>query len=104
LYSFGSGGNAEENAHSSSSLLLAVAAGAAGVVEVGAGDVTPIKLAKGSAAGWGGLKAGCAGGWGVAEVDAEGEMKDENGEGGAPALLFCVTDESNAGPGMPIQS
>ena len=107
-----SGGSAEEKAHSSSSLLVAGAAGVAGA-GAGAGDLTgaglaegetPIKLAKGSAAGCfcccggDGESVGCAG-CGVVEVDG-GDVNDEKPGDGAFAWLFCVTEERRAGPGM----
>ena len=106
-----SAGNAEENAHSSSSLLAAGGAGACAGAGAGAGtgvvepEEAPIKLAKGSVGGCGccgGVNVDCAG-WGVAELEAEGDVNEEKpGEGeGALAWLFCVTEESRAGPGMP---
>lgn len=100
-----SAGNAEEKAHSSSSLLAAGGAGAcagagAGVVEP---EEAPIKLAKGSAAGCGGVNVDCAG-WGVAELEAEGDVNEEKAGEDALAWSFCVTEESRAGPGMPGKS
>lgn len=111
VYSWGtSGGNAEEKAHSSSSLLVAGGAGAGAGADGGAGVAereAAIRLANGSTAGCfccccggcGGVREGCAG-WGVAELDAGGEENKENPGEGEFAWLFCVTEESRAGPGM----
>lgn len=120
-----SGGSADENDHSSSSLFVGAAAGAGGgataVIGLGVDGLEEeswedARAAKGSFVifCWGGgwEKADCCSkdGCGVDDCEIEGwETNPEKGEKGGgvgdetgplPALLFWVIDDSNAGPGI----
>ena len=66
----------------------------------------PIKLANGSAAGLygggGGVYVDWAG-WGVAELDVGGDIKEEKpGDGDFALLLFWVAGENREGPGTSV--